>query len=145
MRSQILVVEPEPDIACLLRMLFDAPRFAVQCAENLREARAALTPLPPPDLVILDPLLPDGDGLDLCRELKARWPALPILVLTTQAQTREAALAAGVSLFMVKPFEPEELEAEVARLLATDPAAAGPARRPRQWRRSCGRRPLRPR
>lgn len=117
MPSHLLVVEPEPDIACLLRLLFEPARFTLQCAEDLREARAALARLPPPDLVILDPLLPDGDGLELCRELRARWPALPILLLTTQVQMREAVLAAGASRFMTKPFEPEELEAEAARLL----------------------------
>ncbi len=117
-QPQILVVEPEPDIACLLRMIFESARFAVLCAEDLGEARAALARPRPPDLVILDPLLPDGDGLDLCRELTATRPSLPILVLTTQAATRDAALAAGARRFMTKPFEPEELEAEAARLLA---------------------------
>lgn len=123
MQSHLLVVEPEPDIACLLRLLFDPPRFAVRCVEALRGARAALAQLPPPDLIILDPLLPDGDGLAFCRKLRVRRPALPILVLSTQAQMREAALVAGASLFMMKPFEPGELEAAVTRLCGGGPGS----------------------
>ncbi len=123
MQSHLLIVEPEPDIACLLRLLFDPPRFVVRCAEDLRGARAALAQLPPPDLIILDPFLPDGDGLALCRELRVRRPALPILVLTTQAQMWEAALAAGASRFMMKPFEPGELEAAVTRLCRGGPGS----------------------
>ncbi len=120
MRKRILVVEDEPDIARLLRIVFDSASHVVLSAADLATARATLEQLRPPDLVVLDLVLPDGSGLDLCRELKASRPAVPVLVLTARAQkgAREEALAAGADLFITKPFDLEALEAVVARLLA---------------------------
>ncbi len=81
---------------------------------------------PRPDAILLDRGLPDGDGLDLCREVKARCPALPILVLTAHAQARGEALAAGADRFLVKPFDPDELAAAVAGLLPDEPEPGSP-------------------
>lgn len=120
MRKRILVVEDEPDIVRLLRIIFDSASHVVLSAADIATARATLEQLRAPDLVVLDLVLPDGNGIEFCRELKATRPAVPILVLTARAQqrAREEALAAGADLFMTKPFDVEVLEAVVARLLA---------------------------
>lgn len=116
-RQCILGVEDDPDIAALLRLIFDPACYVVTVAEDLAVARATLAEAPPPDLIILDVELPDGNGLDLCRELKATWPALPVLVLTAQDEVRAEAFEAGATLFMPKPFDPNDLAATVEELL----------------------------
>ncbi len=112
-------------IARVLRLILDAAGYEVRSADTLAAARSLLLAGPPPDLVLLDLVLPDGEALDLCREVKAAHASLPVLVLTGRAEpsARERAIAAGADAVITKPFTLEELEAEVARLLA-DPAAA---------------------
>ncbi len=113
----LLVVEDEPDLAALIRMIFDPGRFAVVVADDLASARSILARPLAPDLVILNVVLPDGDGLDLCRGLRAAGMALPVIVLTGMVGTRAQALAAGADAFVTKPFDPDALAAEVERLL----------------------------
>ncbi len=117
MQARLLVVEDEPDIATILRMIFDPARYEVMVAGDLAAARELLLQWGPPHLVILDLILPDGNGLDLCRELKAARPPVRVLVLTARWEARDEALAAGTDLFVTKPFELDELEAAVERLL----------------------------
>ncbi len=126
MPQRVLVVEDEPDNAALLRIILQSAGYDVLLAADIATARSLLAG-GPPDLVILDLVLPDGDGLELCRELKAGLPRLPIVVLTAWGWTavREQALAECADLFMGKPFDLQELEAAVERLLAADdPTAA---------------------
>lgn len=119
MRKRILVVEDDPDLAAFLAMLFQPARYAVRVAGSLARARALLAEPPAPDLVLLDVVLPDGNGLELCRELKAARPALPVLLLTArdEAEIRRESRALGPDLFMMKPFEPEEVQAAARWLL----------------------------
>jgi DNA-binding response OmpR family regulator len=118
---RILVVEDEPDIATIFRMLFGSAGHAVAHAPELAAARELLEHGPAPDLVILDVLLPDGDGIDLCRELRTRGPSPPVVVITADASAGERAAAAGADLVLVKPFDPDDLEARVERLLEGRP------------------------
>jgi two-component system catabolic regulation response regulator CreB len=122
----VLLVEDEPDIAAVLRLCLDPQRFAVACAGTLAAARDRLARGPRPDLVVLDLGLPDGNGLTLCREVKAEHPALPVMVLTayTHEETREAASQAGADRFVEKPFDPDDLRATVDQLLDRRRASA---------------------
>jgi two-component system OmpR family response regulator len=124
----VLVVESDPDVATVVRLALRPSGFPVSWAGDLAMARALLRDRPP-GLLILELQLYDGDGLDLCRQLRAERPSLPILVLTTRVEAREAALAAGANAFLTKPFDPDELAAQVRRLWP-DPDA--PGRRPRR-------------
>ncbi len=117
MQTRLLVVEDEPDIATILRMILDPARYEVMVVGDLAAAREILPKWGPPHLVILDLILPDGNGLDLCRELKTVQPPVPVLVLTARCEARDEAFTAGADLFVTKPFEPDELEAAVERLL----------------------------
>lgn len=119
MRKRILVVEDEPDNAALLKIILDAEGYDVLSAEDLAGTRTLLACGEPPDLVVVDLLLPDGDGLDVCREVKARWPGLPVLALTAAVcpDVRERVLAAGCDGFLAKPFESETLGALVRAAL----------------------------
>jgi two-component system, OmpR family, response regulator VicR len=121
MRKCVLIVEDIPEIALVLRMILEPAGYAVHWAEDLLTARTILAGSPPPDLVLLDRILPDGDGLDLCREVKANGRALPVVVLTAYVDgTREQSLGVGADGFITKPFDPDELVSELQRLLSPD-------------------------
>jgi two-component system, OmpR family, catabolic regulation response regulator CreB len=122
----ILLVEDEPDIAFVVRLCLDPGRFALACAGTLAEARDLLARGPRPDLVVLDLGLPDGDGLTLCREVKAAHPGLPVMVLTayTDDDARRLAREAGADRFVEKPFDPDDLRATVDELLGRRRASA---------------------
>jgi DNA-binding response OmpR family regulator len=127
MRGRLLAIEPDADVATLYRVMFQHAGYVVQWAGDLLTARVGLLELRParaPDLVLLDPWLPDGDGLAVCRELRARWPAVPVIALTTQPALRERVLSDCADAFLLKPFDVDELEALVERLLGTNRQSA---------------------
>mgnify|MGYP001568202065 CR=1 FL=1 len=102
----VLVVEDEEDISDFLRYILENENFRVKTAASLAEARAFLKE-GLPDAVLLDRGLPDGDGLDICRELKGAGPKPSILVLSARkdvAEVREG-LAAGADHYITKPFQ----------------------------------------
>lgn len=121
MRSRILLVEDEPHIVEALRYLLVREGLEVAAhSDGVDAARLAAETLP--DLIILDVMLPGKSGFDILRELRAT-PAtaqLPVMMLTAKGQDRDRteAEAAGVSLFMTKPFSNAEIVASVKRLLA---------------------------
>jgi two-component system KDP operon response regulator KdpE len=113
--QRILVVDDEPQILRALKTNLRGAGYEVDTAETGEEAlsRAAMRP---PDAVILDLVLPDKSGVEVCRELR-RWLAAPILLLSAVATEREkvAALDAGADDYVTKPFGIDEL---LARLRA---------------------------
>jgi two-component system catabolic regulation response regulator CreB len=124
------VVEDEPDIARLMSVIFDSARYTLTWVGDLLTARARIRVKSPPDLVLLDEGLPDGSGLDLCRELKRRWPLLPVLLVTALPRSSifGEALAAGADDFIAKPFDPDALLAAAEMLVSGavgPPAGAG--------------------
>jgi two-component system catabolic regulation response regulator CreB len=97
----VLIVEDDPDIARLFRLILQS-RFAVDMALNLAAARAAVAGATAPDVILLDLSLPDGNGLDFCREVKAAHLDLPIVVVTANRGAghrpgRQGGGAAGAS------------------------------------------------
>ncbi|MFH1176649.1 MAG: response regulator transcription factor [Acidobacteriota bacterium] len=121
MNLRIAIVEDDPDIAGLVkRTLERAGLFRVAIHATAGEFLAAAEGQTP-DLVILDLNLPDGDGLELCRELR-EWDAtrtVPILMLTARASEadRVTGLERGADDYLVKPFSLRELQARVEALL----------------------------
>ena len=85
-----------------------------------------------PDLVLLDLMLPDGSGLDVCRELRSR-SAVPIIMLTARGEEtdRVVGLELGADDYVVKPFSAREVVARIRTVLRR--AAAAPARPPARW------------
>jgi two-component system KDP operon response regulator KdpE len=112
----VLVVDDEPQILRAVQMKLRGAGYAVDTASTAQEAlmKAAMRP---PEAIILDVLLPDGRGTDLCRELRG-WSTAPILVLSAVGEEREKieALDAGADDYVTKPFSGDEL---LARLRAT--------------------------
>lgn len=93
----------------------------------------------PPDVLVLDVMMPGIDGLQVCRVLRAEGDRTPILMLTALVETadRIAGLDAGADDYVVKPFDVEEVFARLRALLRrTNPEAAVPCRRPRSRCRS---------
>jgi two-component system KDP operon response regulator KdpE len=124
--GRILVVDDEPQILRALRTNLRGAGYEVDTAATAEEALAAAA-MRPPDAVILDLVLPDGTGTEVCRELRA-WSSAPILVLSVVGEDREkvAALDAGADDYVTKPFSVDELLARLRAALRR----AGPSTEP---------------
>src|SRR6185437_3955680 len=111
--SRILVVDDEPQILRALRINLQARQYGVVTATNGREALTA-TSEHHPDLVVLDLGLPDLDGVEVIRELRA-WTRVPIIVLSGRKDSRDKvdALDAGADDYVTKPFSLDELLARI--------------------------------
>lgn len=117
--TRILIVEDEPRIASFLQKGLAAQGFVTEVAQDVAEALARVRT--GPDLVVLDRGLPDGDGLEVLRELRRTQRHLPVIVLTARDAVADtvAGLDQGADDCMTKPFSFEELLARVrARLRA---------------------------
>ena len=133
-RSQILVVEDEPDVATLIKHTLDRSGDMDVAIVGTGEAALKATTERVPDLIILDLNLPGFDGLEVCRILRGRQPlaTVPIIMLTARAteSDRVQGLDVGADDYIVKPFSPRELAARVRAALrrvrsdATQPPAA---------------------
>ena len=113
--KHVLVVDDEPQILRALRTTLRGAGYDVETAATAAEALAAAAARPP-DAMILDLVLPDGNGTDVCRELRT-WSDAPVIVLSAVGEERQkiAALDAGADDYVTKPFSVDEL---LARLRA---------------------------
>jgi len=116
--NRLLLVEDEPAVRLPLETFFVAQGFEVDTAGSLAEALDAYRAAPP-DVVLLDYALPDGDGLELLRRLKAVDPAVPAILLTAHASIDLAVQAVkdGAENFLTKPVELPALLVMVERLV----------------------------
>lgn len=114
---QVLVIEDEPAIRNVLKVLLEAERYRVIEAEGALRAEIE-SRSHKPDLLLLDLGLPDGDGLAIIRRVRA-WSPVPIIVLSARAQEEQkiAALDAGADDYVTKPFSAAELLARVRAAL----------------------------
>jgi DNA-binding response OmpR family regulator len=120
--GRLLVVEDDAAIGERLASLLESNGFTTQWAATGAEALAVVQP---PDLVVLDLGLPDIDGLDVCRQLRARWPNVFIVILTARTEEVDIVLGldAGADDYVVKPFRLAELLARVRAHLRRQPTA----------------------
>ncbi len=116
--QRILVVDDDPKVLSLMRRGLSFAGYAVDLAADGDEALAAARDNPP-DVVVLDVMLPKLDGIEVCRRLRSGDPALPILMLTARDRVpdRVAGLDAGADDYLVKPFAFDELLARIRALL----------------------------
>jgi DNA-binding NtrC family response regulator len=111
MRQTVLVVDDEASIADGLRLTLEAEGMSVRLAGSVRTALAVVAQTDV-QAAIVDLMLPDGDGLTLTKELKARDPAIEVIVITAYGSVRkamEATKGAGAFHVVEKPFDPDEV------------------------------------
>jgi two-component system KDP operon response regulator KdpE len=121
---RVLLCDDEPQILRALKVVLREAGFEAIQAATMEEAldKAAIRP---PDAAIIDLVLPDGDGIELCRRLR-EWTAIPIILLSAIGDEDEKvrALEAGADDYITKPFGPRELVARLEAALRRAGAAA---------------------
>jgi len=120
MRRKILVVEDDPDQLEAIRGNLKDAGFAIGTAANGVDALIKTRSVSP-DLIVLDLVLPQLNGLDICRTLRENpaTASIPVIMLTGMDSyfTRVAGFEAGINVFLTKPYLPEELISKVEELL----------------------------
>jgi two-component system phosphate regulon response regulator OmpR len=116
--QRILVVDDDPEIRKLLARYIESQGFRVLLAANCRELHDRLASHHV-DLIVLDVMLPDGSGLEACRDLRAQRSNVPIILLTALKEDvdRIIGLEIGADDYLGKPFNPRELIARVRAVL----------------------------
>lgn len=120
-QKKVLIVEDDEHIAYLLEYILQREGFVTVCAADGRQAERIIESESPPALVVLDYMLPYRSGLELITMIRARqeWKDVPVMMLTAKSQEEDivACLDAGVSDYVVKPFQPNEILARLRRLM----------------------------
>lgn len=120
MRQRVAIIEDESDIVEMVRYNFRKEGFEVESYARGREGLEALR-RNPPDLLLLDIMLPDEDGISICRRVRAdeKLKSLPVIFLTARGEEvdRIIGLEIGADDYVVKPFSPRELVARVKAIL----------------------------
>lgn len=117
----VLLVEDDKAIAMLVSFILEREGYRITHAADGREAQGLIATMAPPELVILDVMLPYLDGFELIAHIRAQgdWTGVPVLMLTSRAGEQDVARAldAGADDYLAKPFQPDELKARLRRLL----------------------------
>jgi two-component system KDP operon response regulator KdpE len=115
--ARVLVVDDEPQIVRGLSVILRNAGYRVDEATTAKEALDAVS-VRPPDAIVLDLVLPDGDGIEVCTDIR-RWSQVPIVVLSAvgDEQQKVRALDAGADDYVTKPFGKEELLARMRAVL----------------------------
>jgi two-component system KDP operon response regulator KdpE len=124
-RPRVLVCDDEGHIVRALKIVLREAGFEALPAETAAEAQQVAT-LQLPDAAILDLVLPDGDGVEVCRAIR-EWSEMPILVLSAVGDEdhKVRALEAGADDYVTKPFSPRELVARLRAIMRRAAPAAG--------------------
>ena len=126
--ERILLVDDEPSITELVRLYLEREGFACLFA---RDGQAALEMVATkdPDLMVLDVMLPEVDGFEICRRLRAEDHPIPIIMLTARDEDVDkiVGLELGADDYLTKPFNPRELVARVKAILRRRDRSAKPA------------------
>ena len=129
-RKKVLIVDDEPNIVMSLEFLMKREGFDVEVARDGSQAIAALEG-PPPDLMLLDVMMPEFDGYEVCQEIRndPRWQTTKIVMLTARGGTseRQKGMALGADAYVTKPFSTRDLVQQVKAILgANNDAPADP-------------------
>ena len=128
--KKILVVDDDPSIVMLITKVLTRGNYRVFQAASGQQARQQISATRP-DLVVLDVMMPDFNGFEVCRGLKGDDKTKDIKVILVTAKTSgkdiQTGLSAGADCYMTKPFKIAELSARIKQLLESEePGAAGP-------------------
>jgi two-component system, OmpR family, alkaline phosphatase synthesis response regulator PhoP len=121
MAASILIVDDEPNIVLSLEFILKQAGYRVRMAPDGEAALAAVGE-EPPDLLVLDAMMPKRDGFDVCGTIRANpaWAGVRILMLTAKGSDaeRDKGLALGADDYLTKPFSNREVVERVRQLLA---------------------------
>ncbi len=114
---KVLVVDDEPNIIELAKLYLERDGYEVEAADTGQDALSKFAAASP-DIIILDLMLPDMDGFEICRRVRMKSD-VPILMLTarTEGTDRVVGLELGADDYLIKPFDPRELVARVKAIL----------------------------
>lgn len=119
--KRVLLIEDDPDIQRMVALALQFTAGAEVLTAGDGESGLARARAEAPELILLDVMLPDTDGYQLIRELKAHpeTAPIPVIFLSARAQAAEIqqGLALGAAGYLVKPFDPMQLAAEIDRIL----------------------------
>jgi CheY-like chemotaxis protein len=115
-QRRVLFIEDEPALRISYERFF-RPRYAMTFASTGAEALARLAEAEPPDVAVLDMRLPDTDGVDLLRRIRATLPGLPVIITTAyvSVEPQLRVLDLAHSAYLIKPFDLDELGAAIDR------------------------------
>ncbi|MCS6289491.1 MAG: response regulator transcription factor [Nitrospira sp.] len=120
-KPAVLMVEDEEDTASLLKFLLERASYAVVHAKDGRQARELVDTLSPPDIILLDVMLPFFTGLQVLAYIRSNraWEKVPIVMLTADGSEHDItrALENGANDYILKPFNPRELASRLKRFL----------------------------
>jgi DNA-binding response OmpR family regulator len=125
----VLIVDDDDTVAGVVVSYLERAGFR---AKHVTDGQAALDIIraDPPDLIVLDLMLPEVDGLEVCRRVRLSHPDLPVIMLTAlaEAEDRIAGLEVGADDYVTKPFSPRELVLRIESVLRRTSAVRQPAR-----------------
>jgi DNA-binding response OmpR family regulator len=118
--SKILVIDDDPDICSMIKMVLDYHGYAATDADSEEKANTILSSNPI-DLIIMDMLLSGVDGSDICRRLKQdeKTASIPVLMFSAHPNAKKICIAAGANDFISKPFEMNELLEKIKSHIGT--------------------------
>lgn len=121
MSARILAVDDEPDVLTIVQSALQSEGYEVETAANGQDCLDAAK-ANPPDLILLDVMMPGMSGFDVLRELKAHDPTsrIPIIMLTGLSERKkiQEALASGIDYYIIKPFDFHDLIIKVHQVLS---------------------------
>lgn len=129
MTKKVLIVDDEPNIVAALEYLLQRSGYEVRSAPNGEEALRQVETFCP-DLVLLDVMMPQRSGYDVCQRIRERpeWNSIRILMLSARGRDAEVnkGLSLGADLYITKPFSNAELVARIRELLGESEPSGGP-------------------
>ena len=122
MSQSVLIVDDEPNIVRSLEFLMTKAGYEVRVARDGEQALNEIAQAPP-DLVLLDAMMPKRDGFDVCQTIRANqdWAGIRVIMLTAKGRDieREKGLAMGADDYITKPFSTREVVAQVEKILSS--------------------------
>ena len=120
MAKKVLIADDEPSIVTALEFLLERAGYESRVARNGDEALKAIE-ADPPDLVLLDVMMPAVSGYEVCKRIRERaeWAGIKVVMLSAKGRDAEVAkgIAMGADLYVTKPFSTRELMEQIASLL----------------------------
>jgi DNA-binding response OmpR family regulator len=122
MKKNIMIIDDEPHIVNLVRLSLNNDRYNIMEAYSAREALQMIKNKTVPDLVLVDIMMPNMDGYELCRILKkdSGTKSIPLIILSAKNQLNDKlhAIDVGADDYITKPFDPDELAKKVQLSIA---------------------------